>query len=81
MKRIRASLILLATAVGGGCLAYQLLLTDEAKESLSKGVESIAKGYATMKEAMEDRYGVVMESDDPLPNVIATKRDWEALGY
>ncbi len=34
-----------------------------------------------MKEAMEDRYGVVMESDDPLPNVIATKREWEALGY
>lgn len=81
MKRLKATVILMLLAAGGGYLAYQTLLTDEAKESLVKGWQSVAKGYATVKDAMEERYGVVMEDDQPLPNVAETKREWEALGF
>lgn len=81
MKRLKGTLILLTLAVGSGCLCYRMLLTDEAKASLAKGCQSVANGYATIKEALEDRYGVVMEDDQPLPNVAETRHEWGTLGY
>lgn len=81
MKKLSASLILVAIAAGAGYLAYQMLLTDEAKESIAQGVKGVGDAYTAVKDTLQDQYGVVMEDEQPLFNVEETKREWEALGY
>ena len=80
MKKLKVTLFLLAVAAGGANAVYQFLLTDEAKESIANGCESLTRGYAEIKDALQEHYGVVAEDDQPLFNVEQTKREWEALG-
>ena len=65
---------------GAGYAAYQLLLTDEAKESLKNSYSSIKDAYGRVTEIMSDTHGIVM-GEDELPNQAATRLQWEALGF
>lgn len=81
MTRLKINLALLGVAVAAGVAAYQLLLTDEAKHSLRMGVDSLGHGFTIIRDLVEERRGLIMDDDQPLPNVQKTKQDWEALGY
>ncbi len=81
MIKIRTKCILLAGLVGRAFCCYKLLLNDEAKRSINDGVKSISRAYKEVKKALDEKYGVVMEDDQELPNVAATKKEWETLGY
>ena len=81
MKRLRNALILLGILGGSGFVAYQLLLTDDARQSLSKGATTVKDGVATIKEMIDEKRGIVMEDDQPLPNVESTRQEWESIGY
>jgi predicted sugar kinase len=61
--------------------AYKLLLTEEAKKSLSTTLNSMKAAYISIRNNIEDHYGLVIETDTNLPNVEKTKDEWRSIGY
>lgn len=81
MRRIRGWLVFNGLLVGSVYLAYQLLLTDEAKQSLKDGVTSVVRGVVLTIDAIEEQRGILVDDDQPLPNVESTNAQWEAIGF
>lgn len=79
MKRIKTTLVL----VGGVALAlaatYNILLSDQAKESLRNSARAVRDACDKVCDVVNESYGVVM--DDNLPNREKTERQWSNLGY
>jgi hypothetical protein len=79
MRKIKAFFISNLLMIGTVYAAYQLLLTDEAKQSLKDGIASVVRGVSETMDAIEEMRGVVIE-DEELPNVTMTNAEWDALG-
>lgn len=79
MKRVKTTLVL----VGGVALAlaatYNVLLSDQAKESLRNSARAVRDACDKVCDVVNESYGVVM--DDNLPNREKTERQWSNLGY
>ena len=65
---------------GAGALAYRILLNDEARSSLKNSYSSIKGAYSRMTGIISDMRGIVV-GEDELPNVEATRLQWEVLGF
>ena len=65
---------------GVGVALYQLLLTDEAKNSLKNSYGVVKDAYQGITDKFIDMRGIVMDEGE-LPNQEATRLQWEALGY
>ena len=78
-KLVRKAVFVLVL-VGAGAVAYRVLLTDEARDSLKNSYSSIKGAYDRMQGVISDIRGIVV-GEDELPNQEATRLQWEALGY
>lgn len=64
-----------------GYVFYEHVLSDTAKAEIEKLAHSVNEGYHRVSEVLEGIQGNVIEDTSSLPNVQATQRQWEALGY
>lgn len=80
MGKLLKPLVFVALLAGAGAAAYKLLLTDEARKSLKNSYASIKGAYERVTEIVADARGLEM-GEDELPNVEATRLQWEALGF
>ncbi len=64
-----------------GYLFYTYGLRDDAKRKIEDLAQASRKAYSTISKLVEEHQGVVIEDTSSLPNVQATKRQWETLGY
>ena len=67
--------------VGLGYATYRFALTEEARQSIKEALQSVSKGYVSIKEVLESYTGILMEDDQALPNVQETEREWKAIGF
>ena len=79
MKRIKTTLVLVGGVALALAAAYNVLLSDQAKESLRSGARAVRDACDKVCDAVNESYGVVM--DDNLPNREKTERQWSDLGY
>lgn len=80
IKHITAGLTGMLLVAGVGYALYSILLTDEAKTALKSSYTSVKGAYMLISDCIVDRRGVVV-TEDELPNQVATRVQWEALGY
>ena len=80
IKHITAGLTGVLLVAGVGYALYNILLTDEAKRALKSSYTSVKEAYTLISDCIVDRRGVVV-TEDELPNQVATRVQWEALGY
>ncbi len=80
---MRAKHVLIASALltVSGYLFYTYGLRDDAKRKIEDLAQASKKAYTTISSLIDDRQGVVIEDASSLPNVQATKRQWESLGF
>ena len=76
VRRVAFVLVL----VGAGAVAYRVLLTDEARQSLKNSYATIKEAYGRVSELVGDVRGIE-QTEDELPNQVATRLQWEALGF
>lgn len=79
--KVKTLLIGSAALTVAGYLFYTYGLRDDAKRKIENLAQASKKAYTTISELIEEHQGVVIEDTSSLPNVQATKRQWEALGY
>ena len=79
MKKIKTTLVLVGGVALALVAAYNVLLSNEAKESLRNGVRAVKDACDKVCDAVNESYGVVM--DDNLPNREKTEQQWSNLGY
>lgn len=80
INRLTGTLISAAVVAASGFALYRILLTDDARMSLRSTIKSVKSTYTQISDALIDRRGVIM-SDGDFPNQVATREQWEALGY
>ena len=80
VRKLRTTLTVAALAAGTVYLAYRLLLSDEAKESIKNGALAVNDAVERMCKVIDDAQGSVME-EDVLPNRQRTEQQWDALGF
>ena len=80
MGKLAGKLAFVLVLVGAGAVAYRVLLTDEARTSLKNSYVSIKEAYGRVSELVGDVRGIEQKEDE-LPNQVATRLQWEALGY
>ena len=80
VRKLRTTLTVAALAAGTVYLAYRLLLSDEAKESIKNGARAVNDAVERMCKVVDDTQGSVME-EDVLPNRQRTEQQWDALGF
>ena len=78
MRRIGGALLLATIAAAAGGVAYRVLLSDAAKESLRECASGVRDAADKVSRAI-DRDQLVEE--DGLPNRERTISDWDQLGY
>lgn len=81
MKKLLGGMVVVATAAGVGYVVYREVLSDEARESLKKMIQTVKTSYDRINEVISSVRGDVMPEDGPLPNVQTTMRQWKDLGY
>lgn len=79
--RVKHALIASALLTVSGYLFYTYGLRDDAKRKIEDLAQASKKAYTTISSLIDDRQGVVIEDTSSLPNVQATKRQWESLGF
>lgn len=80
VRKLRTTLTIATLAAGTVYLAYRLLLSDEAKESIKSGARTVNDAVERMCKLIDDAQGSVME-EDVLPNRQRTEQQWDALGF
>ena len=79
--KVKHVLIASALLTVSGYLFYTYGLRDDAKRKIEDLAQASKKAYTTISSLIDDRQGVVIEDTSSLPNVQATKRQWESLGF
>ncbi|MDO4848679.1 MAG: hypothetical protein Q4B45_02770 [Coriobacteriia bacterium] len=79
--KVKTLLISSATLTVVGYLFYTYGLRDDAKRKIEELAQASKKAYSTISKLVEEHQGVVIEDTSSLPNVQATKLQWETLGY
>lgn len=78
MRGTRNILLLGALLAGAGIVVYQVLLTDEARQSLARCAREVCDVVKRIDETLE---GTQNNGMDAAVNAQQTARDWEMLGY
>lgn len=81
MKKLMGCVVVTATLVGAGYLVYREVLSDEAKQTIEKMVNTVKVSYKRINDVIASVRGDIMTDDGPLPNVQATMQQWKDLGY
>ncbi len=81
MKKIRNYTVGIVLLSGAVVAAYELLLTDEAKQNLSKSVAEMRKSVQDLSDAVHDARGVTVDEENYLANREDTLKQWEAIGF
>ena len=79
VKKLAGQVVGLAVLAAIGVAAYNILLSDEARESLRQGAASVKKACNKVCDTINACQGTVV--DDDLPNRERTQRQWESIGY
>lgn len=77
--RYKVPVVLLAGLTAAGFVAYRVLLTESAKESMRAGVNTARRACEEILDVVSTSQGSVVE-EDMLPNRVRTEEQWEALG-
>ncbi len=80
VKRVRNYLVVGAVACSVGVIAYQLLLDDEAKDSLKKLSRTLATSYRQVASIVRDRAGTYMDAESVRQNRQDIRDAWDELG-
>lgn len=78
--KARHALELVAVLVCAGYLGYRYLLSDTAKDSLTRAVESTQEAYEQMKQALNGQDGERSERQARI-NKARTAEQWSQLGF
>ena len=78
MRRIRGTLLLTAVVAAASAVAYRLLLSDTAKQSLRECAASVRDAVDKVSKVIDNGQFV---DEDGLPNRERTISEWEQLGY
>lgn len=79
--KVNTALVGTAVFAAAGYVFYEYLLSDTAKKEIERLAHSVNDGYSRVSELLENIQGHVIEDTSSLPNVQATKKQWESLGY
>lgn len=77
--RYKVPAILTVGITAIGFIAYRVLLTESARESVRAGVKTAQKACEEIVNAVSDSQGSIAEEDE-LPNRARTAKQWDALG-
>lgn len=80
VRKLGTTLTIATLAAGIVYLAYRLLLSDDAKDSIKSGARTVNDAVERICKVIDDAQGSVME-EDVLPNRQRTERQWDALGF
>lgn len=78
MRRIRGTLLLTAVVAAASAVAYRLLLSDAAKQSLRECAAGVRDAVDKVSKAIDN--GQLVD-EDGLRNRERTISEWEQLGY
>lgn len=78
MRRIRGTLLLTAVVAAASAVAYRLLLSDTAKQSLRECAAGVRDAVDKVSKVIDNGQFV---DEDGLPNRERTISEWEQLGY
>ena len=78
MRGTRNILLLGTLLAGAGIVAYRVLLTDEARQSLARCAREVCDVVKRIDETLE---GTQNNGMDAAVNAQQTAREWEMLGY
>ncbi len=78
MRRIRGTLLLTAVVAAASAVAYRLLLSDTAKQSLRECAAGVSDAVDKVSKVIDNGQFV---DEDGLPNRERTISEWEQLGY
>lgn len=78
MRGTRSILLLGALLAGAGIVVYRVLLTDEARQSLTRCAREVCDVVKRIDETLE---GTQNNGMDAAVNAQQTAREWEMLGY
>ena len=78
MRGTRNILLLGTLLAGAGIVAYRVLLTDEARQSLARCAREVCDVVKRIDETLE---GTQSNGTDAAVNAQQTAREWEMLGY
>ncbi len=78
MRRIRGTLLLTAVVAAAGVVAYRLLLSDAAKQSLRECTACVRDAVDKVSKVIDNSQLV---DEGGLPNRERTISEWEQLGY
>ena len=78
MRGTRNLILFGALLAGAGIVAYRVLLTDEARQSLARCAKEVCDVVKRIDETLE---GTQNNGVDPAANARQTQREWEVLGY
>lgn len=78
MRGTRNLILFGALLAGAGIVAYRVLLTDEARQSLARCAKEVCDVVKRIDETLE---GTQNNCVDPAVNARQTQREWEILGY
>ena len=78
MRGTRNILLLGTLLAGAGIVAYRVLLTDEARQSLARCAREVCDVVKRIDETLE---GTQNNGTDAAVNAQQTAMEWEMLGY
>ena len=78
MRGTKNLILLGALLAGAGIVAYRVLLTDEARQSLARCAKEVCDVVKRIDETLE---GTQNNGVDPVVNARQTEKEWEILGY
>lgn len=79
--KLRHKIVSGCIVVAAGYLLYDRLLSDAAKQSVEKLVNTTGSAYTKLNDAINVQRSEFVVESDSLPNVQQTKNDWDKLGY
>lgn len=80
-RRIRNDAIMLVVLCAAGYIAYQVLLDDEAKESVNALVHTVSDSYNQLTSLVNEHIGTIMDEDVVIQNRQDIRNAWRDLGY
>lgn len=81
VKRVRNDLILVGLVCIGGYVAYQVLLDEDAKKSISSLVGTVWDSYQRLSDVVNDHVGTIMDQDVVVQNREKVRNAWADLGF
>lgn len=81
LRRMRNDAIMLVALCAVGYVAYQILLDEEAKESVNSLVRTVSYSYGQLTSMVNEHIGTIMDEDVVIQNRQDIRNAWKDLGY